>query len=118
MNSEPQAGRSYSVFRLVSPDKSFSETIYWPSGKVESRSGKWLWSQNGISFDQLWIPPAFAPDYIVQADAAATQNRQPKCTEPGHWYVQPEKHWGTVTVPIFPDANVSFSMVKRFQQQQ
>lgn len=31
----------------ILPDKSFSETIYWPSGKVESRSGKWVWSQNG-----------------------------------------------------------------------
>jgi hypothetical protein len=101
----------------VSRDKTFAETIYWPSGKVENRSGKWLWSENGISFDQLWIPPAFAPDYIVQADASATQNKQPKYTEPGHWYVQPEKHWGTVTVPIFPDANVSFSMVKKFRQQ-
>lgn len=105
------------IVLTVSADKSFAETIYWPSGKVESLSGKWLWSQNGISFDHLWIPPAFAPDDIVQADRSATQNGQPKYTEPGHWYVQPEKHWGTVIVPIFPDDDVSFSMVKRLHQQ-
>lgn len=98
----------------LSPDKSFSETIYWPNGKVEGRSGKWTWSQNGISFDQLWVPPVFAPDYIVQADASARANRQPKYTEPGHWYMRPERHWGTVIVPVFDDVN--FEMVRRFRQ--
>lgn len=100
----------------VSPDKSFSESIHWPSGKVENRSGKWLWAKSGISFDQLWIPSEFAPDYILQADASATANRQPKYTEPGHWSIRAEKHWGTVTLPIFPDADVSFKMTRRFRQ--
>ena len=99
----------------VSPDKSFSETIFWSNGKVENRSGKWLWAENGISFDQLWIPAEFAPDYILQADASA--NKQPKYTEPGHWSMRAEKHWGTVTLPIFPDADVNFKMVRRFSQQ-
>jgi len=101
----------------VSPDKSFSETIFWPSGKVDSRSGKWLWGEGGIGFDQLWIPREFAPDYILQADASAKTNKQPKYTEPGYWWGRPEKHWGTVTLPIFPDADVSFKMVRRFRQQ-
>ena len=100
----------------ISPDNSFSETIYWPSGKVESRSGKWLWSQDGISFDQLWIPSEFAPDYILQADASAKANKQPKYTDPGHWYIRPERHWGTVTLSIFPDADGNFKMVKRYRQ--
>ena len=100
----------------VSPDKTFSETIYWPSEKVESRSGRWLWSQNGISFDQLWIPSEFAPDYILQADASAKANKQPKYTDPGHWSIRPERHWGTITLSIFPDADVNFKMVKRFSQ--
>jgi len=26
----------------ISPDKTFSETIFWPKGKIESRSRKWL----------------------------------------------------------------------------
>ena len=98
----------------VSPDKSFSETIFWSNGKVENRSGKWLWAENGISFDQLWIPSEFAPDYILQADASA--NKQPKYTEPGHWSMGVEKHWGTVMLPIFPDADVNFKMVRRFRQ--
>lgn len=99
------------------PDRSFSETILWPTGKVENRSGKWLWAENGISLDPLSIPSEFAPDYILQADAYAKENKQPKYTEPGHWSIRAEKHWGTVTLPIFPDADVSFRMVRRFRQQ-
>lgn len=38
----------------ILPDRSFSETIFSPTGRVESRSGKWLWAENGISFDRLW----------------------------------------------------------------
>jgi hypothetical protein len=97
----------------LSPDKSFSERIVWQSGKVESLSGKWSWAQDGISFDQLWIPSEFAPEYILQADASATANRQPRYTEPGHWYIRPEKHWGTVTLPVFPDADIDFRMLSR-----
>src|ERR1700722_6979519 len=99
----------------VFPDKSFSETIFWPNGKVDSRSGKWLWGEGGIGFDQLWIPREFAPDYILQADASAS--KQPKYTEPGYWWGRPEKHWGTVTLPIFPDADMNFKMVRRFRRQ-
>jgi hypothetical protein len=100
----------------VSPDKSFSETIYWPTGKVERRSGKWLWNKDTINFDQLWIPPAFAPDYILQTDALV--ENQPKYTEPGHWAIQPERHWGTVTLWIFPDADVNFKMTRRYSRKQ
>ncbi len=99
----------------VSPDKSFSETIFWPNGKVDNRSGEWLWAENGISFDQLWIPSEFAPDYILQADASAKANKQPKYTEPGHWSMRAEKHWGTVIFPVFPDADVNFKRVRRFR---
>ena len=101
----------------ILPDKSFSETIFWSTGKVETRSGRWLWAENGIGFDQLWIPPEFAPDYILQADAEAKTNKQPKYTEPGYSWGRPEKHWGTVIIPIFPDAAVNFEMVRRFRQQ-
>ncbi len=100
----------------VLPDKSFSETIFWSNGKVESRSGKWLWNQHGIGFERLWIPPEFAPDYILQADVSAKENKQPKYTEPGYWFMRAEKHWGIITLPIFPDADVNFKMVKRFRQ--
>lgn len=104
------------IVLTVLPDRSFSETIVWPSRKVENRSGKWLWAENGISFDQLWIPSEFAPEYILRADAEAKANKQPKYTEPGHWSMRAEKHWGTVTLPIFPDADVNFKMVRRFRQ--
>lgn len=97
----------------VSPHMSFYETIYWPSGRIESRSGNWQWAGSGISFDQLWIPSEFAPDYILQADSSPVPNRQPKYTEPGHWFVRAEKHWGIVTLPIFPNADINFEMVKR-----
>lgn len=101
----------------ILPDRSFSETIFWPNGNVENRSGKWFWREGGLGFDQLWIPPEFAPDYILQADAEARANKQPKYTEPGYSWGRPERHWGTVTIPIFPDADVSFEMVRRFRKQ-
>jgi hypothetical protein len=95
----------------VFPDKSFSERITWQGGKVQNYSGKWIWAKGGISFDRLWIPPEFAPQYILQADASASENKQPKYTEPGHWIVSPERHWGTVILPIFPDADTEFKMI-------
>jgi hypothetical protein len=97
----------------ISPDKKFSEKIIWPTGKAEKRSGNWSWARDGVSFDQLWIPPEFAPEYILQAEASASANRQPKYTEPGHWYIRAEKHWGTVTLAVFPDADIDFKMVSR-----
>jgi hypothetical protein len=97
----------------ISSDKSFSERIIWPTGKVENLSGKWFWAQDGVSFDQLWIPSEFAPEFILQADVSATANNQPKYTDPGHWYIRAEKHWGTVTLPVFPDADIDFKMVSR-----
>jgi hypothetical protein len=36
-------------------DQSFTETTFWPGGKVETRSGHWLWYENRVSFDQLWM---------------------------------------------------------------
>ena len=100
----------------VSADKSFSEEITWQGGKVQNHSGKWMWANEGISFDQLWIPPKFAPQYILQADASVRENKQPKYTEPGHWFIRPEKHWGKVILPIFPDADTEFKMVSQASQ--
>ena len=106
----------------VSPDKSFSETISW-CGRVESRSGKWfwspgkwLWSDDVIGFDQLWIPSELAPRSI-DADASALNFNGPlNYTEPRHWSMRPERHSGTVTLPIFLDADVSFMMVRPFHR--
>jgi hypothetical protein len=98
----------------VLPDKTFSETIFWPSGKIEKISGKWEWHQSGISFDQLWIPAEFAPNYIRQTDAHS--ENQPKYTEPGSWSMTPESHWGTATLPIFPDDELNFKMIRRFRR--
>jgi hypothetical protein len=95
----------------ISPDKSFSEGITWQGGKVQRHSGKWMWNKEGIDFDQLWIPPEFAPQYILQADSSASENKQPKYTESGHWFIRPEMHWGKVILPIFPDADTEFKMV-------
>jgi hypothetical protein len=102
----------------ISPDKSFSETVLWPTGKVESCSGQWQWNDGTMSLDKLWIPPVFAPASILDADSRADQSvpKQPKFTEPGLWLIQPEKHWGTVTLAIFPDHDVEFKMVRRFHR--
>ncbi len=53
----------------------------------------------------------FAPQYILQADSSASENKRPKYTEPMHWIISPEKHWGTVILPIFPDEDTEFKMV-------
>jgi hypothetical protein len=94
----------------VSADESFTETIKWASGKVEKRIGRWYWNRGSIAFDSLWIPKPFAPDYINQADAQSGP-KQPKYTEPGNWAVSAEKHWGTMTLTVFPDADINFRMV-------
>jgi hypothetical protein len=120
VNSEPNILGQYElkvgankIDLKISPDGSFSERIVWSSGKVENNSGKWLWANDGISFDQLWIPPEFAPEYILQADKSADENGQPKYTRPGHWFMGAEKHWGTVILPVFPDSDIDFKMVSR-----
>ena len=100
----------------ILPDKSFSERIAWQGGKVQNHSGKWMWTQEGIGFDKLWIPPEFAPQYILQADASASDNKQPKSTEPIYWFIKPESHWGTVVLTIFPDDDIEFRMVSRASQ--
>jgi hypothetical protein len=63
-----------------------------------------------VSFDGLWIPKSFAPDYIEQADAQSSSS-QPKYTDPGTWAVSAEHHWGTITLAVFPDADIDFKMV-------
>ena len=94
----------------VAQDGAFAETILWSSGKTEKRTGKWYWNRGSVSFDNLWIPKAFAPDYIAQADAQAVSN-QPKYSEPGTWAVSAERHWGTVRLAVFPDGDAYFKMV-------
>lgn len=95
----------------IFPDRRFSEKIVTQNGKIEDHSGKWSWANDNISFDQLWIPREFAPPYILRADSSAGANNQPKYTEPGHWVVSPEWHWGTVILPVFPDADTNFKMI-------
>jgi hypothetical protein len=94
----------------IAPDEHFTETIRWASGKVEKRTGTWHWNNGFLGFDELWIPKSFAPDYILQADAESGPDR-PKYTEPGHWTLPAESHWGTITMPIFPDADINFRKV-------
>lgn len=96
----------------VSSDGSFTETITWASGKIDKQEGKWNWSSGRIGFDRLWIPKSFAPDYIKQVDSGPDTN-QPKYTEPGYWSVSVEKHWGTTTLAVFPDADIGFRMVNQ-----
>jgi hypothetical protein len=101
----------HDLIRLeVTPDERFTETIRWASGKIETRTGSWHWNNGFLNFDELWIPKSFAPDYILEADTKSSPNA-PKYTEPGHWVLSAEKHWGTITLSVFPDAAISFKMV-------
>jgi len=69
-----------------------------------------------MSFDGLWIPEPFAPDYIRRADSTAKPDR-PKYTDPGHWSIKPERHFGKVILPVFSDADINFEMVKHSSSQ-
>ena len=111
---ELKVGDNHINLNVVS-DGSFTEIIKWGSGKSEDRTGKWYWNNGSIALDGLWIPEAFAPDYIIQADAQ-NDPKQSKYLEPGNWAVSAERHWGTVTLSIFPDADVNFKMVKHASQ--
>jgi len=95
----------------VFPDGTFAETIVFAPGHVEKRVGRWHWAQGRMGFDVLWIPESFAPDYVRRADSRAGGG-QPKYTDPEHWLVTPEKYWGTISLPIFPDDDIHFTMVQ------
>jgi hypothetical protein len=79
------------------------------SGQVDKRTGRWDWGAGRLSFDELSIPKSFAPNYLRPTESSGS----PKYTEPGHWSISPENHWGTVVLPIFPNEDVNFKMVKR-----
>jgi hypothetical protein len=55
-------------------------------------------------FPQIFRAPV--PDYILRADE--NNKGQPKYTEPGSWTVTPTYEWGTVTLDLFPDDDISF----------
>jgi hypothetical protein len=84
------------------------------SSTVQKQTGTWFWSGGRISFDNLWIPDSFAPKEIRFADSHSDQS-QPRYTEPGHWVLRPESHWGTVVIEVFDD--VSFKKVKHAKSQ-
>jgi hypothetical protein len=75
------------------PAGTFVETVLLSSGHVEKQTGTWLWASEGVNLNPLWIPEAFAPDYIRKADANASATGRPKYTMPGHWSVTPERNW-------------------------
>jgi hypothetical protein len=95
----------------VFTDGTFTETIVFAPRHVEKRVGRWRWAQGRMSFDVLWIPESFAPDYIRRADSRSDGGQQ-KYSDPGHWSIMAEKHWGTIILPIFPDADTHFTMVQ------
>jgi hypothetical protein len=93
----------------LSSDGVFSEKIL-ASGNFKTTVGTWSIRDGNLDFDQLWIPQAFAPQTIVEADKRAGE-RQPKYTEPGHWDLSVEKLWGRMKIEVFSDDDVEFVMV-------
>ena len=94
----------------IRPDGKFKERIVYSSEKVEEREGKWFWRADSLNAEKLWIPKAFAPDYILKADA--NSGGGDKYTEPGNWSLHVEKQFGTTTLIVFPDADINFRMIK------
>jgi hypothetical protein len=92
----------------LSPDGNFTETIRYRKGEVISHAGTWDFKPAGpdLTLDSLWIPKEFAPDYILLADENIKV--QPKYTEPSFWILTPSCEWGTITLDVFPDDDISF----------
>jgi hypothetical protein len=92
----------------LSSDGNFTETISYRKGDVTKHDGRWdfMPANYEVTFDSLWIPKEFAPDYILRADEYS--NSQPKYTEPGSWTVTPTYEWGTLALDVFPDDDISF----------
>lgn len=103
------AGGHGKIDLIISSDGNFQETIHWGRDRSDVRTGRWYWNRGAVALDGLWIPKAFAPEDVVKADARSEADR-PKFTDPGNWAVSAEKHWGTVTLSIFPDEDVEFRM--------
>jgi hypothetical protein len=93
----------------LSTDGAFREKIL-VAGNLMSAAGTWSIRDGNLDFDQLWVPQAFAPESIIEADKHA-QGRQPKYTEPGHWDLPVEKVWGRIKIEVFPDDDVEFVKV-------
>ena len=99
----------------LSPDGNFTETISYRKGEVTKHVGKWDFksASDDLTFDSLWIPKEFAPDYILRVDE--NSKSQPKYTEPGFWTVTPTYERGTVTLDVFPDADITFKKPTPFK---
>jgi hypothetical protein len=102
---EGQGGNQITL--TLSSDGVFSEKIL-ASGNPKSAVGTWGIRDGNLDFDRLWIPRAFAPQYIIDADERSGE-RQPKYTEPGHWDLPVGKYWGRMKIEVFDD--VEFVMV-------
>lgn len=98
----------------LSSDGNFTETIRYRKGEVTKHVGRWDFKPpDSMRFESLWIPKEFAPDYILDADE--NSKGQPKYTEPGFWIVTPTYEWGSVTLDVFPDADISFRKATPFK---
>lgn len=92
----------------LSPDGNFTETILTGKGEFTKHAGRWDFkpANYDVTFDSLWIPKEFAPEHILSADQ--NSEGQPKFTEPGAWTLTPAYEWGTITLDVFPDDDISF----------
>jgi hypothetical protein len=102
--------KSGSITLALKADGTYIEDISWSANHKDHRSGTWFLSGGNVDLSGLWIPPEFAPDYIINADQESTAP-MPKYTEPGHWDLSGEKKWGMVFLVVFPDSDIEFKKV-------
>ena len=93
----------------LNSDGSFSEVVRLKNAQVSLRRGRWSPPSPDsplIGIDGLLIPREFTPDYIKEADHS---NRNGvKYSDPGYWVLRPSYEFGTITIPVFPDAGIRF----------
>jgi hypothetical protein len=102
--------KSGSITLALKADGTYIEEISWSANHKDNRSGTWFLSGGNVDLSELWIPPEFAPDDIIDADQKLSAP-MPKYTESGHWNLSGEKKWGMVYLVVFPDADIEFKKV-------
>jgi len=80
----------------------FIETVRESGLETKRVSGHWAWT-GALAIDSLYIPRSIVPQELSKLSTYS---------ESDHSVFWPEWHFGTVILPIFPDENINFRMIR------
>jgi hypothetical protein len=105
------AGDGQKIMLRLNDNGTFTESISFRNGTHDERKGTWRWRDHTAIFDNVWVPPSFAPSSVAEEDARRGRG-EPTFTDPGNWSISPEYQWGRVVFKFFPDESMTFKKVK------